>query len=356
MRLDDSRARAMTSRFVRECEEDALNGIRKIHKSYKLRKKLTHYREYYTNIDKDAFLSNQIIGSNKYSMGVLSSLRCQTIKRDYELARGDFDEDMVFFTTFYVDHYRGCISVGISPTVNATFHAIQRVYQRTIAEKMKFHDSCIFKPEVLEEFKDVLKYAKLLSEALLPLENNQNLEVDPVLKEIAFPIPTRSGLFMCQYEVGSLLTIKTYLSDEQLSHHQLKMKNQMRQSFEAFFDSPLAVELPGDEEAAMVFAPQFQHHEVVSFLFYWFSRAFDWWELTQTYQSEVECKEIAKYHFFQRLQARDPLQGFSFKDGRKLDIALKKYLEMGHAAFFHSNYGQSFTQELSHGALQAGVA
>ena len=43
MKLDDSRARAMATRFVRECEESALEELNRINRTYKLRKKLSHY-------------------------------------------------------------------------------------------------------------------------------------------------------------------------------------------------------------------------------------------------------------------------------------------------------------------------
>ena len=48
MILDNSRARAMAARFVRECEEDAIKELNRIHRSYKVRKKLAYYEDYYS--------------------------------------------------------------------------------------------------------------------------------------------------------------------------------------------------------------------------------------------------------------------------------------------------------------------
>ena len=127
MRLDDSRARAMATRFVRECEEDAVAELNKVHRDYKVKKKLPYYEEYYRSVDSDAFLNKQVIGSNRYSVGVLQGLSGKSIKRDSDLARGDFDEDMAFLTNYYVNHFRGCIGWEVSTSLNISHHAIQRV-------------------------------------------------------------------------------------------------------------------------------------------------------------------------------------------------------------------------------------
>ena len=176
------------------------------------------------------FLNKQVIGSNRYSVGVLQGLSGKSIKRDSDLARGDFDEDMAFLTNYYVNHFRGCIGWEVSTSLNISYHAIQRVYQRKIAAEMDFRDTSIFKSKVMDEFRDLPKYACLLSEALLPLEKDQDFQVDPVLKEISFPIPSPSGLFLCSYQTGTILTVQTFLADEQLSVKQAEQKACMRQA------------------------------------------------------------------------------------------------------------------------------
>jgi len=356
MRLDDSRARAMATRFVRECEEDAVAEVNQINRSYKVRKKLPHYEEYYRGVDSEAFLNKKVIGSNRYSVGVLQGLSGKSIKRESELARGDFDEDMAFLTNYYVNHYRGCIGWEVSTSLNISYHAIQRVYQRKIAAEMDFRDTSIFKSEVMDELRDLPKYACLLGEALLHLDKDESLQVDPVLKEISFPIPSPSGLFLCSYQTGSILTVKTYLADEQLSLRQAEQKSRMREAFEAFFAAPIVVEPPRDAEAAVVFAPQFQNHGVASFLFYWFSRSFDWWELIDAYQCESRSHEIPIYHFFQKLKVRDPFQGLVFRDEAYMDEALERYLAVGHNEFFHSPFGKHFNEVVSCGLNHAEAA
>ena len=121
-----------------ECEEDAVAELNKVHRDYKVKKKLPYYEEYYRSVDSDAFLNKQVIGSNRYSFGVLQGLSGKSIKRDSDLARGDFDEDMAFLTNYYVNHFRGCIGWEVSTSLNISYHAIQRVYQRKIAAEMDF--------------------------------------------------------------------------------------------------------------------------------------------------------------------------------------------------------------------------
>ena len=68
MRLDDSRARAMATRFVRECEEDAVAELNKVHRDYKVKRSFLIMKN--TTGACDAFLNKQVIGSNRYSVGV----------------------------------------------------------------------------------------------------------------------------------------------------------------------------------------------------------------------------------------------------------------------------------------------
>ena len=116
------------------------------------------------------------------------------------------------------------------------------------------------------------------------------------------------------------------------------------------------IEPPRDESAAVVFAPQFQNHGVASFLFYWFSRSFDWWGLIDAYQSETNSKDIPIYHFFQKLKIRDPLQGLVFRDEAFMDEALERYLEAGHNEFFRSSFGKHFNEVVSSGLKHAMAA
>ena len=349
MILDNSRARAMAVRFVRECEEDAIKELNRIHRSYKVRKKLAYYEDYYSDVDSDAFLNKQVMGSNRYSVGVLQGLSGKSIKRDSELARGDFDEDIAFISNHYVNHYRGCIGWEVSTLINISYHAIQRIYQRKIAASMDFRDTSIFKSEVMDELRDLPKYARLLSEALLPLDKDETFQVDPVLKEISFPIPSPSGLFLCSYRTGSILTVQTFVADEQLSIKQAEQKLHMREAFETFFASPIAFERPRDNEATVLFAPQFQDYCAASLLFYWFSRSFDWWSLIDAYQCESNSHEIPIYHFFQKLNIRNPFKRQVFRDAIFINEALELYLATGHNEFFHSSVGRHFKEVVSRG-------
>ena len=118
----------------------------------------------------------------------------------------------------------------VSTSLNISYHAIQRVYQRKIAAEMDFRDTSIFKSEVMDEFRDLPKYTCLLTEALLPLEKDEDFQVDPVLKKLVFRTDP-SGLFLCSYQTGSILTVQTFLADEQLSVKQAEQKACMRQAF-----------------------------------------------------------------------------------------------------------------------------
>lgn len=233
MSIDTSRARGIVNRFLREQEESARGGIRRLSEKIRPGKKLAVYEKLYAPAVTRPFIDSYVGGTNKYSFAFLLSLTEHLVSKDEMLARGEWDEKLVFLICHYIDHHDLDIFHGPALHVTITRHCIQRIYQRHLADEISEKDICV--RLVLDQLRGVSTYADLWISMLMGCAEKP----DENMKYLSLPIPSKAGLLLCRIENDFQLSVNTFVPNEKLSGRQRKVKKNLEVFMEPFSNSML---------------------------------------------------------------------------------------------------------------------
>ncbi len=221
------------NRFLREQEESARDGISKLASKIRPGKKLAVYEKLYTPAATRPFIDSYVGGTNKYSFAFLLSLTEHLVSKDEMLARGEWDEKLVFLVCHYIDHHDLDIFHGPALHVTITRHCIQRIYQRHLADEISEKDIRV--RLVLDQLRGVSTYADLWISMLMGCMK----EPDENMKYLSLPIPSKAGLLLCRIENELQLSVNTFVPNEQLSGRQRKVKKNLETFMAPFSNSML---------------------------------------------------------------------------------------------------------------------
>ena len=222
MKLDDSHARAIASRYTDENHDNSVKSIGIIARTLKIGKKRSHYENFYDLNKFKGFYDFKVIGTNRRS-GAL----CLT------LARFD-NENITNFHAIFIDHSGEEPKFVEFSEIKLTLHSIQRLYQREIAKTMHFSESNRRHKEMQGALADVFQIAGLWIDIIINLWGEDSFE--EVVSELTFPIPSKHGMFLSRLESNQLV-IRTFVSNSQLTNDQIEVKNSLLAHFRPFIDS-----------------------------------------------------------------------------------------------------------------------
>jgi len=232
MRIDDSLAKGLCKRFLREASERNEAYLERLSRASTYRKKAALYKLLPTA--KDAFLFSYLGGSNKYPFMALMRLQEEEITADDPRSVFDDQQEAIAVYGDYLDLRTGDHLTGLYPPITIDMHVIKRIYQRLLSDKINSADIKI--EQVLEELKFLPFYSYLWG--MLFCEVCDRVEgVD----YLSFPIPSKSGVAYGITNSKGFLSVKTYLSNKYLRDDQKTSIQKLKSIFQHLSSSILSI-------------------------------------------------------------------------------------------------------------------
>jgi hypothetical protein len=211
-KMDDSQARGLTKRFIREYIENQQQITKALSNDRSKRKKNSHKdlvnfaakHEYF-------FPSAMLIGGRRQNMLFISMLA----GGNYNPSQ-DFEELNLYNTTFYsVPKY---CSVGFNSNSRfaISLHCIQRIFQRNYRGNYNFEKAC---KTIISQCRWIGNWTAIWGLLNLQIFKTMNIKINKVV------IPAKDGLFFAILADDTAIDIRTFVDDELLTEEQRSLKD-----------------------------------------------------------------------------------------------------------------------------------
>lgn len=210
--MDDSQARGLAKRFIREYIENQDRLVAKLFND-KLKRKNRPHHEFikFAKQNEHMFPNALLVGGKRQSMLFITMFDAG----DYNHAQ-DFDEINLHNITFYsVPKY---CAAGFNSNVRFTIslHCIQRIFQRHYRGKYNFKEAS---QTVISQFKWVGNWTAIWGFLNRQIFRSTDMKVDKV------GIPAKDGLFLAVLSDDTIIDIRTFVDDELLTVAQRSLKD-----------------------------------------------------------------------------------------------------------------------------------
>jgi len=211
MRIDDSLAKGLCNRFLREVGERNEAYLERLSRAATYRKKAALYKLLPTA--KDAFLYSYLGGSNTYPFMALMRLQEEEITTDDPRSLFEDQQHAIAVYVDYFDLRTGDQGSWLYPPITIDKHVIKRIYQRLLSDEITSTDIQI--QRVLEELMHLPFYSFLWFTLFTGI-----LDRVEGIDHLSFPIPSKSGVVYGITNSNGFLSVKTYLSTKYLRGEQ----------------------------------------------------------------------------------------------------------------------------------------